>query len=165
MTYTEQHRALIRTLWSDNLSCAQIARRFNKAFDADITRSAVIGLANRMQLPKREGGGTWTAEGAAKRVATMKARGIPFGNKSKKPASMAPVASGEEPKPLGKPGQNPGECQWIAGDDPKTWVFCGHPKLAGTSWCSHHAQRCLPPKHSAQPPRKHIVMNPDRQFR
>ncbi len=161
MTYTDQHRALIRTLWNDNLSCAQIARRFNKAFDADITRSAVIGLANRMQLPKREGGGTWTAEGAAKRVATMKAKGIPFGNKPKKAASVAPMASSEEPKPL---GVDTG-CRWLHGDDPKTWIFCGHPKLAGTSWCSHHALRCLPPKHSAQPPRKHIVMNQDRQFR
>ncbi len=145
MTYDDLHRALIRTLWNDNLSCAQIAKRFNKAFDANITRSSVIGLANRMKLPKREGGGTWTAEGAAKRIATMKAKGISFGNKPKPPVLVAPVAPSEEPKPL----HIEGHCQWLHTDNPAARLFCGHERLAGSPYCIHHSQRAYTPKHLA----------------
>ncbi len=163
--YTDEHKAYIRDLWLRDLPMSDIAVQFESKFGIPTTKRAIVGLRGRMKLPPREQlGGNWSQEATAKRLATMRANRAAGGPKPKKAATEA-LAPSEEPLPLGQPGQNPGGCQWIAGDDPKTWVFCGHPKLAGTSYCSHHAQRCLPPKHSAQPPRKHIVMNPDRQFR
>ncbi len=164
MTYDDEQNEFIKTAWAAGDSASEIAAQLYSKFNIRVSRSAICGKADRMGLASRDGSGAWSQKAAVKRAATMKLRGSVSGPKPKKAATDA-LAPSDEPLPLGQPGQNPGECQWIAGDDPKTWVFCGHPKLAGRSYCSHHAQRCLPPKHAAQPPRKHIVMNPDRQFR
>jgi hypothetical protein len=162
--YSEAELTAIKALWATGKSAAKIAKLVNAEFGTERTRNAILGKAHRLNLPDHHGGAEWAAEGHAKREATMKAKGITVGRKPKPPATVAPGAS-EEPVPLGKPGEHAGGCQWRHGDDPKTWVCCGHDRLSGSPYCPHHSHRAYAPAHGQQPKRPHIFMNPDRQFR
>ncbi len=164
--YTPDQLEFIKTEWNDGYSASDIASRFNRRFGTRLSRNAICGKAHRMHLPEKHTGAIWQTAGTAKRLATMRAKGVTTAPKPKKPVLAVPEAPSEEPKPLGAPGIHLFRgCRWITGDDPKTWRFCGHPQKAGTAYCSHHADRCLPPKHPVQGPKRHIVMNQDRQFR
>lgn len=145
--YTDPQRDFIRTLWADGFTAATIAQKFYRAFQINITRNVVIGQANRMGLAPRGLGGNWSAESTVKRLATLKARGIPLGRKPKLPVLALCEAPGG-PRPLGLPGESGSGCQWRVGDDPKTWRACGHERVAERPYCSHHAARAYNPQHS-----------------
>jgi hypothetical protein len=39
------------------------------------------------------------------------------------------------------PNRRDDGCQWIHGATGR--VFCGSPRVSGSSWCDHHRQRCF----------------------
>jgi len=53
--WTLERTNLLKTLWLQGLTCAQIAREVNKLPGAPVSRNAVIGKRVRMGLPDREG--------------------------------------------------------------------------------------------------------------
>lgn len=158
--YTDERRDYIRKLWTSSISANTIAKRFSAKFGVKVSRCAILGIASRMKLPRHEFADKPTPQASARRLATMLAKGIPCGPKPKKPV-LAPLEPSDEPKPL---GTDTG-CKWLHGDDPKTWIFCGHPQMAGAPYCSFHYERAHTPQRPSQFPRKHIGMNLDRQFR
>ncbi len=164
--YSEAQQDFIRTSWADGLSAANIAHRFNREFGAKITRNGIIGKAMRMKLSPHNASSSTKAHSLAKRLATMRAKGVTTAPKPKKPVLALPEPPSEEPKPLGAPGIHLFQgCRWIAGDDPKTWRFCGHPQKAGTAYCEAHRIKSMPQPHGNQPKRPQTFMNTDRQFR
>ncbi len=53
--WTLERTNLLKTLWLQGLTCAQIAREVNKLPGNPVSRNAVIGKRVRMGLPDREG--------------------------------------------------------------------------------------------------------------
>ncbi len=166
MIYTEAQQEFIRTAWARGDSASEISAQFYSKFHTRVSRSAICGKADRMNLaPRESGSGRWATNGHAKRLATMAARGTKPGIQPKKPVLALPTPS-EEPKALGGAGEYLGHgCRWIFGDDPKTWQFCGHPQVIHTPYCEVHRLKALPQPHGNQPKRPRTFMNTDRQFR
>lgn len=159
-TYSPEQLEFIRIAWTARATASEISAQFYVKFRVYVSRSAICGKADRMGLETRSQGGNWSPASTAKRLATAKANGVLWGRKPKAPAKPAPEPSAE-PKPLGVDTA----CRWIAGDDPKTWLFCGHPQKPGAPYCPHHYDRAHAPQRAPQLPKKRIGMNLDRQFR
>jgi GcrA cell cycle regulator len=100
--------ALLRELWPSDLKFSEIVSQIG------LSRGAVAGKANRLQLPARP------------------ARG-----------HRDPTARKEPPREQGAPKQmfdlGPHECRFPIGDPKEEgFGFCGHRTPPGQSYCEHH---------------------------
>lgn len=151
MSWTDERIGLLKKMWKDGKSAAEIAKTLGKG----VTRNAVIGKAHRMGLsgrpspikkpvpaakketPKKE-----VVKNIAKKLAVAETR----------PVKASPFA--REPEPLKKPLKeiaplNGGiplvdlserMCKWPIGDPrDDDFTFCGHPIRVGTPYCPGHA--------------------------
>ncbi len=128
MSWTDERIALLKKLWGEGQSAAEIA----KVLGGGLTRNAVIGKAHRLKLSNR--------------VSPIQQ------NNKKTPAIVAKAV--EEKKPIvpqkiikvktsGVAMVNLKErmCRWPHGDpkDPG-FYFCGDETLAGLPYCEDHAK-------------------------
>ncbi|MFH1157986.1 MAG: GcrA family cell cycle regulator [Pseudomonadota bacterium] len=157
MSWTDERIALLKRLWKDGKSAAEIAKTLSKG----VTRNAVIGKAHRMGLSGRPSPIKKPASVSEKKSAKAPEKEI---REIRKPvATPAPsVASGkgrhapptrEEAKPekLEKGDLPPGGgvalidltermCKWPIGDPREDdFTFCGHGISGGTPYCQRHA--------------------------
>jgi len=128
MSWTDERVALLRKLWGEGKTAAEIANALG-----DVTRNAVIGKAHRLKLSNRIS---------------------PIQQNNKKPAPAAkpaaPRASSrkvvireEDIKVKGIPMADlqARMCRWPIGDPKEPdFKFCGYTAEAGVPYCGDHAK-------------------------
>ena len=162
MSWTDERIALLKKMWKDGKSAADIA----KALAKGVTRNAVIGKAHRMGLSNRPSPIKKTDAPAAKepvkkelpkKEVLKKEVAKPVGKKLVPPVVVSgvknPLVRGElaEPRKFEKEAIPPGGgvalidltermCRWPIGDPREDdFTFCGRGIRAGTPYCPDHA--------------------------
>ena len=166
MSWTDERIALLKKMWKDGKSAADIAKTLAKG----VTRNAVIGKAHRMGLSNRPSPIKKSDAPATKEVAKKEA---PKKEAPKKEAAVVakpaakkivppvvvsgvkhnPLVRGEiaEPRKFEKEAIPPGGgvalidltermCRWPIGDPREDdFTFCGRNIRPGTPYCPEHA--------------------------
>lgn len=123
--WTPEMDAKLTALWAQDLSGSQIAERLGIE-----SRTAVLGRAKRINLPKRTSG-------------DIKRKQIYAGTprKGEPPRTYVPIRERLAAKTEAVENDKIG-CQWIEGDPRLDATKCGKPRaiLNGStcSWCAHH---------------------------
>lgn len=151
MSWTDERIALLKKMWKEGKSAADIAKTLGKG----VTRNAVIGKAHRMGLSGRPS--------PIKKPAPVKKEAPKKSEAAAKPLKKAApvVVSGvknnpllremAEPRKMEKEAIPPGGgvalfdltermCKWPIGDPREDdFTFCGRGIRAGTPYCHDHA--------------------------
>ncbi|MGA7806615.1 GcrA family cell cycle regulator [Bradyrhizobium sp.] len=155
--WAPKHSEALRDYRALGLSYSDIVRAINERFGTAYTRSAAIGRGKRMGL-----GGFSRAEGLSKpapkaRTSGFKAPGFntapslqKFCRGAREAAMPTPGGGRDEPVKLRCIGitprllslfeLEPDDCRYPYGGDKEgeAIAFCGHPRLAGSSYCAPH---------------------------
>jgi hypothetical protein len=142
---TEANLSLARRLWDEGVATREIALQVG----CYCTKSAIVGYAHRQGWPPRP-------SPVAGIVRVRKPDG-PHHKAAPKPVRARkppPLMSTKTilPKPPTAPVALPvsafRSCQWIEGNDRRTWTMCGAPTVPGSAYCSSHFARCYhrPPR-------------------
>jgi GcrA cell cycle regulator len=161
MSWTDERIALLKKMWKEGKSAAEIAKMLGKG----VTRNAVIGKAHRMGLsgrpsPIKKPAAPKKEPAAKKERAAPAAPAAPVA-RGKKAAVTPPAANAkasaqlskevEELKTIQKDIVPPGGgvalidltermCKWPIGDPRDAdFTFCGRGIRAGTPYCPDHA--------------------------
>ena len=73
--------------------------------------------------------------------------------KATKPRAR-PLAPKPPPEPVALPAPAFRSCQWIEGDDRRTWSMCGAATVRELPYCEEHAARCY---HGGRAPRQELA--------
>lgn len=126
MSWTEERVALLKQLWGEGKTAAEIA----KALGDGVTRNAVIGKAHRLKLSSR--------------LSPIQQNTKPA-SKSEAP-KVKKVAAVRQPEFKGKGVRmvdlEPRMCRWPNGDprEPESFSFCGCDAVAGLPYCETHVR-------------------------
>ncbi len=145
--WAPEHCKALRDYLALGMSYAEIAREINAKFGTAYSRNAAIGRSKRMGLaaPERPCKRPKTP-GKIKSAKVRKRRE----GKAAGPLQGAPVQQRAEPVKLRCVGVSPRllslteleacDCRYPYGGDKENEpiVFCGHPNLAGSSYCAPH---------------------------
>jgi len=149
--WTPEHSRALRECVARGLSFARAAMEINARFGTAYTRNAALGRGKRMGLvglARREDRSTPKAGGAPKDKRDQQSAKVPLPLPLPEPdhvaaALIAPVqlrCVGISPKLISLVDLEPGDCRYPYGgdkdDDPI--AFCGHPRRAGSSYCTPH---------------------------
>jgi GcrA cell cycle regulator len=151
MSWTDERIALLKKMWKEGKSAADIAKTLGKG----VTRNAVIGKAHRMGLsgrpspikkptpaPKKEAAKKESAKPVKKLAAPVVVSGVKNNPLSREVA---------EPRKMEKEAIPPGGgvalidltermCKWPIGDPREDdFTFCGRNIRPGTPYCPEHA--------------------------
>lgn len=151
--WTDDRTEVLRRLWTDGLSCSQIASRLG-----GITRNSVIGKVHRLGLVRRHqprlGSGKRTrlrphaprVTKTAAQLAEIAARSGASAERQANQAGPDLVIPPDQRKQLLDLERN--DCRWPYGTGTKAdpYYFCCH-KVAtpGQSYCDFHAKRSAAP--------------------
>jgi GcrA cell cycle regulator len=123
MSWTDERVALLKKLWVEGKTAAEIAKELG-----GVTRNAVIGKAHRLKLSNR--------------VSPIQ--------QNKKPVTLKPVVEKKIKKPLEQDNNREkislvdlgaNACRWPIGDPrEENFGFCGDRKMMGLPYCSEHAK-------------------------
>lgn len=142
MSWTDERVAILTKLWSDGLSCSQIAARLG-----DVTRNAVIGKITRLGLPGRKALFRTTAQAPRKRRSrernNLNIWGKPRPYNQLRPEPYVPLPQPVIPPHERKPLVALTEtcCRWPIGDpkDDPDFGFCPAKAVPGLPYCEAHA--------------------------
>ena len=125
MSWTDERVDLLRRLWGEGKTAAEIAKELGEG----VTRNAVIGKAHRLKLSSRVS----PIQQNTKKVKAEVKAAVP-----RRPMKKVPIFKGEEVK---MEDLREGMCRWPNGD-PQTddFSFCGCKSVEGIPYCSTHAQ-------------------------
>jgi len=148
VAWTEDRIADLTRLYSEGYSCSQIAHEIGGT-----TRNAVIGKIHRLRLPTPENKIRRAAPRAPRepkepRLHTPRVRIIAANGNSNALRVVQVTETAQrklrcveiEPRNLSLLDLGPGECRYPYGDASIT--FCGHPAVAGSSYCRPHHDLC-----------------------
>jgi len=125
-TWTAERTKSLIHLWAEGYSARRIAEKLELR-----SRSAVIGKVRRLDLPTPA---KKLANSA--RITQVRKRREAFAAISRPAGSLS-----EHALHLNLSELEPRHCRFPYGDGPFT--FCGHPKLANTSYCESHVAFCF----------------------
>jgi GcrA cell cycle regulator len=146
--WSDERKALLRTLWGDGAPIEAIAQRLGT------TRSAVAGQARRLKLVHRNGPKAASPDAHA---ALSKALAKSKRKKRSGPKAAELIAKADKfsrafealhaKMALRDAGRTPvalvdlefGDCKW-----PIKTGFCGHKAIKGLPYCGPHAKRAFP---------------------
>lgn len=126
--WTNERVDLLKVMHEAGSSASQIAAELQA-----ISRNAVIGKIHRLGLPTRGNNGNYKGNGRSPGAPKYVAK---FRPKPRLQPIMCTPAADIVPLNLTLLDLMPGDCRHPYGDGPFT--FCGHPKLAGSSYCPSH---------------------------
>jgi len=125
MSWTDDRVALLKNLWTEGKTAAEIAKALG-----GVTRNAVIGKAHRLKLSNRV-----SPIQQNKKPAQPKKKAEPVVSAKKILAEDAQ----RDTVPLVDIGAR--DCRWPIGDpQDENFGFCGCPALPGLPYCMEHAQ-------------------------
>jgi GcrA cell cycle regulator len=145
MSWTEERERKLRELWNKGHTANQISNMLGET-----TRNAVIGKANRMNLPARV-----QSKNSSSRPTEQKSEGH-----TTKPGKLSRKAKfksllldknfePENPKTLEDLNDN--TCRWPIGHpDEKNFYFCGRGPVKGFSYCKLHVLYAFQPKNAKE---------------
>ena len=144
--WSDDHVAELIRLAGEGVSYRGISKAINAKFGTNYTKSAVIGRASRMRLTKAAA----SSAPLTPRPRKEQRRVITFGNaKATRVYSSVQTAQYKlrcveiVPRNLSLTELEPNDCRYPYGDGPM--LFCGHPKMAGSSYCTSHHFLCWEP--------------------
>ena len=146
MSWTDERVALLRKLWGEGKTAAEIAGTLG-----GVTRNAVIGKAHRLKLSNR-------ISPIQQNVKTVR----PVVVEPRLPRPLRPVEARVpfEIKAIKMVDLREKMCRWPQGDPrDDDFVFCGHERAAGLPYCREHARMAY---QAARPNR--AVQAPDERF-
>ena len=157
MSWTEERVALLKQLWGEGKTAAEIANHLGQG----VTRNAVIGKAHRLKLSSRTSpvqqkttANTNTKTATASRNTVPSAEDPAKGRPGQEPAGEDEVAPAAPTRKHRKNGQAvPGAvkgvkmealrermCRWPIGDPQEDdFHFCGGRTASGATYCRQHA--------------------------
>jgi len=150
--WAPEHSEALRELVARGLSYSEIADTINAKFGTCFTRNAAIGRGKRMGLggperpdrrpkpPRRNKAPKPSKTGARK---SRKRRATEPSERGPPPDRAEPVklrCVGVSPRLLSLVDLDGGGCRYPYGGDKdgEAIAFCGHPRLAGSSYCAPH---------------------------
>jgi GcrA cell cycle regulator len=146
--WTPEHSQALRDHVARGISFARAAAEINAQFGTAYTRNAAIGRGKRMGLvvPVRQEDPTPAKGSPPKKVKSRKRKGAepPRPEPENVPAVPAtPVqlhCVGISPRLIPLVELEPGDCRYPYGGDKddEPIAFCGHPRCAGSSYCTPH---------------------------
>lgn len=124
MSWTDERVALLKRLWGEGKTAAEIAKELG-----GVTRNAVIGKAHRLKLSNRVSPIQQNKKPVAKPVVAVK--------KVEKP----PAINDDDRQGIPLTNLEASQCRWPIGDPrEESFGFCGDEKMAGLPYCSDHAK-------------------------
>ena len=156
MSWTDERINLLKKMWKEGKSAAEIAKTLGKS----VTRNAVIGKAHRMGLSGRPSPikKPPTVKKEAIKKSSVVAPSVKLGRNNLKPSAKAggkndvsAAKDAEEPVRFEKEAIPPGGgvalidltermCKWPIGDPrDDDFTFCGRSIRIGTPYCADHA--------------------------
>lgn len=158
MSWTEDRVSLLRKLWGDGHTAAEIAKELG-----GVTRNAVIGKAHRLKLSNRVSPIQQNKKAAnknTKRKVVEKTKSVQ--SAPAKSQSVSPPKFSEAPIPPGKlydlTDLKPRMCRWPCGDPREEgFGFCGEQTISGIPYCSDHA------KLAYQPATRNRILNAEKE--
>ena len=165
--WAPEHSDALREFIVKGLSYAEAARAINSRFNTAYTRNAALGRARRLGLgpDDRQNPSMPSKPAEANDVAESRARDREVGKfalpwpvpafKDLGPVKPVKLRCVEiEPRHLSLVELEQGDCRYPYGGDEEDEVitFCGHPRRAGSSYCTPHFHLCrdpiVPPEHA-----------------
>lgn len=138
MSWTDDRVALLKKLWGEGKTAAEIAKELG-----GVTRNAVIGKAHRLKLSNRVSPIQQNKKPAP--VKTPANTQSPPATSAKKKAQLVREADDKRTRIPLTALQN-GECRWPLGDPrEKNFGFCGAEGLPGLPYCLEHSQSAYQP--------------------
>ncbi len=132
MSWTDERVALLRKLWGEGKTAAEIAGALG-----GVTRNAVIGKAHRLKLSNRVSPIQQNTKSAP--------RPAPEEKQPPRIAKPAEVIARKTPfkiKGVKMTELKEKMCRWPSGDPKEAdFVFCGHDHLPGLPYCAEHAKQ------------------------
>lgn len=144
MAWTDERVELLKKLWAEGLSAAQIANKMG-----GVTRNAVIGKVHRLGLsgratPAKPQRGC-SAPVERKEEGAEKAPPREVKSVIPEPEFAAPLVLESGARSTVSTIKN-NMCKWPLGDPAKDdFHFCGQPTLSGKSYCAYHAHLAFQP--------------------
>jgi GcrA cell cycle regulator len=147
--WTPEHSQALREHVAQGLSFARAAAEINARFGTTYTRSAALGRGKRMGLvvPVSRQDRPMPAKALRPRKA-RKCRGAELPRPAPQPEIVPAVAAtpvqlrcvGMSPRLISLVELEPGDCRYPYGGDKENEpiAFCGHPRRAGSSYCTPH---------------------------
>jgi GcrA cell cycle regulator len=147
--WAPEHSDALRGFLSRGMSYLQAAKALNARFGIGFSRSAVVGRARRLGLKPAPGHKVTSRPPRHNRQIDPVPKAM---QKAPRPdaASPAPVPEpvksvklrcvGVKPRLLAFADLEPGDCRYPYGGEKEgeAYAFCGHPRLAGSSYCRPH---------------------------
>jgi GcrA cell cycle regulator len=149
--WAPEHSDALRDCLSRGMSYAQAASAVNARFGTEFTRNAAVGRAKRLGLAVAAGRKRLRRPAPKPRPAPVP-RGIPQpaqpGESPALPRAPEPVKPvklrcvGIKPRLLAFADLEPGDCRYPYGGEKEgeAYAFCGHPRIAGSSYCRPHRE-------------------------
>ncbi|MDE2065479.1 MAG: hypothetical protein KGJ00_23995 [Bradyrhizobium sp.] len=148
-TWEEAHSLALRELVEKGLAFSEIARALNERFGTAYTRNAAIGRARRLGLSNPQAAGAQGVFAAPKRpdarkIVEKRAR-ILFRSPKLTTLERAAVLQlrcvAITPRHLSLIDLEVEDCRYPYGGDVEgePITFCGHPRRAGSSYCTSHS--------------------------
>lgn len=145
MAWTDERVELLKTLWAEGLSAAQIANKMG-----GVTRNAVIGKVHRLGLsgraaPAKPQRGCGSTQQRHEEAPVAKPVRQEIKSVIPEPESItALVLDSGDLTTVATIKNN--MCKWPIGDPARDdFHFCGQPAGAGKSYCTYHARMAFQP--------------------
>lgn len=137
MSWTDERVAMLRKLWGDGRTAAEIAKALGNGF----TRNAVIGKAHRLKLSSRLSPVPSVPVRTKAHDATPHVNRRPANHAPRvKASSVAQVARVIQTKNVNMFDLKERMCRWPLGDPKEPgFSFCGCNTVAGLPYCEDHA--------------------------
>ncbi|MBL4619151.1 MAG: hypothetical protein GXP04_04525 [Alphaproteobacteria bacterium] len=145
MAWTDERVELLKTLWAEGLSAAQIANKMG-----GVTRNAVIGKVHRLGLsgratPAKPQRGRSIGVERREETVTQKKRPVEMKSVIPEPEFIAPLVLDTGAKTTVATITN-NMCKWPIGDPARDdFHFCGQSTLTSKSYCAYHAHMAFQP--------------------
>lgn len=149
-TWTDEMDADLRKARVEGLAFSAVARIINKRHGTSLSRSACVGRAHRISVPRLSRQGEPVVPKRARRE-------LPKPQKQMRkpsllaslPTSPLPPAHDYDIPRIAFADLEPHHCRFPVGEP--TQGFCGHSKVEGLSYCEVHARRCYTPVPARSP--------------
>ncbi len=157
MSWTEDRVSILKKLWGDGHTAAEIAKKLG-----GVTRNAVIGKAHRLKLSNRVSPIQQNKKPAnknveRKNVIKTKIAAVKTSNAPTVAVKKEHVIAGELHSLL---DLKPRMCRWPSGDPKeKEFGFCGENTISGIPYCAEHAQLAY------QAATRNRIMNSDKELK
>jgi GcrA cell cycle regulator len=136
IAWPEARKEQLRKLWTDGLSCRDIAAQLGDG----LSRNAVIGMVTRMGLSHRPRSGGRPA----KKRPVPRTRTLPrfaFRTPPARPGHGPVDLPVEQPaNPVTLLELTDRSCRWPSGNNPATMLFCGATSVEGQPYCERHCR-------------------------